>query len=280
MNDCLEVKPLLEDEKLPAEKLQVNKQDVARSFSLAASTYDEVAALQRSVAENLLTRIPDQTFENIIDLGCGTGVVSTQLAQRFTTSTVFGLDIAEGMLEYARRQFSQPALQWCCADAESLPLQDNSVDLVFSSLAVQWCADFQQLCNEVMRVLKPGGYCVLATLGPNTLHELRSAWQQVDGYVHVNRFIDSEAVTAAALKAGFDCEFWQQELVMRYRELRQLTAELKALGAHNVNRGRPKGLTGRQRIEKLKAGYETFRCGDGFLPASYDVYYLRLEKPA
>ena len=280
MNDCVEVKPLCEDKKFTVEKvLRVNKEDVARSFSLAASTYDQVAALQRSVSEHLLTKIPQRSFGNIIDLGCGTGVVSAQLTQRFPASSVFGLDIAEGMLEYARTRFSSSALHWCCADAESLPLQDNSVELIFSSLAVQWCADFQQLCNEVIRVLKPGGSCVLATLGPKTLYELRSAWQQVDGYVHVNRFIDSKAVMDAAQSAGFECEFWQQDIIMRYPELRQLTAELKALGAHNVNRGRPKGLTGRQRIEKLKAGYEVFRDADGTLPASYDVYYLRLGKP-
>lgn len=260
--------------------LTVNKADVARSFSEAASTYDQVAALQRQVADSLLARIPVQSFPNIVDLGCGTGVVVSQLAERTGTETVFGLDIAEGMLNFARQHFPQSNLQWCGADAESLPLQNESVDLVFSSLAVQWCADFQQVCNEIMRVLKPGGYCLLATLGPNTLRELRSAWQQVDGYVHVNRFIDAEQVTEAAQTAGFECECWQEDVVMRYQELRQLTAELKALGAHNVNSGRPKGLTGRQRIEKLKAGYETFRDAQGWLPASYDVYYLRLEKPA
>jgi len=258
----------------------VNKEDVARSFSQAAATYDQVAALQRQVAESLLNRIPDRAFTNIVDLGCGTGVVAAQLAQRAGTERVFGLDIAEGMLEFSRQQYPQPSLQWCGADAENLPLQNDSVDLVFSSLAVQWCADFQQVCNEILRVLKPGGYCLLATLGPETLHELRSAWQQVDGYVHVNRFIGVERVTKAAMKAGFNCECWQEKVVMRYQELRQLTAELKALGAHNVNSGRPKGLTGRQRIEKLKAGYEIFRDADGWLPASYDVYYLCLEKPA
>jgi len=260
--------------------LTVNKADVARSFSEAASTYDQVAALQRQVADSLLARIPDLSFPSIVDLGCGTGVVASQLAERDATEAVFGLDIAEGMLNFARQHFPQSNLQWCGADAENLPLQNESVELVFSSLAVQWCADFQQVCNEIMRVLKPGGYCLLATLGPNTLRELRSAWQQVDGYVHVNRFIDAEQVTQAALIAGFDCECWQEDVVMRYQQLRQLTAELKALGAHNVNSGRPKGLTGRQRIEKLKAGYETFRDTDGWLPASYDVYYLRLEKPA
>jgi len=260
-------------------QLSVNKEDVARSFSQAAATYDQVAALQRQVAEALLNRIPDRPFSSTVDLGCGTGVVAAQLAQRTGTERVFGLDIAEGMLEFARQQYPQTSLQWCGADAENLPLKNESVDLVFSSLAVQWCADFQQVCNEIFRVLKPGGSCLLATLGPETLHELRSAWQQVDGYVHVNRFIDAERITESALTAGFDCECWRDEIVMRYQELRQLTAELKALGAHNVNSGRPKGLTGRQRVEKLKAGYETFRDCEGWLPASYEVYYLRLEKP-
>lgn len=260
------------------ESLQVNKQDVARSFSQAASTYDQVAALQRQVAEALLKRIPERTFNYVVDLGCGTGVVSALLAQRSGTEQVFGLDIAQGMLAYARQQHPQPELSWCGADAENLPLKNNSVDLLFSSLAVQWCDDFQRVCDEAYRVLKPGGYCLLATLGPNTLHELRSAWQQVDGYVHVNRFIDAQTALQAARQAGFACQSWQETIVMRYQLLRQLTAELKALGAHNVNAGRPKGLTGRQRVEKLKAGYEQFRDADGWLPASYEVYYLRLEK--
>jgi malonyl-CoA O-methyltransferase len=299
MNNCIEVEPLLVKETLlsevqlistppttvaqtntpDAQRRQVNKQDVARSFSQAAQTYDQVAILQRNVADHLLTKIPQQAFASIVDLGCGTGAVSAQLAQQFQSSRVVGVDIAEGMLDYARSQFADTSLQWCCADIENLPLQNESVDLVFSSLAVQWCADFQQLCDEVMRVLKPGGYCLLATLGPSTLHELRYAWQQVDGYVHVNGFLDSQTVSSAALAAGLSCQFWQQTLVMRYAQLRQLTAELKALGAHNVNDGRRKGLTGRHRLEKLTAGYEHFRDADGLLPASYDVYYLRLKKP-
>ena len=260
--------------------LAVNKQDVARSFSQAAATYDQVADLQRRVAETLLAKIPDKPFSQIADLGCGTGLFTAHLAKRFEDSSVFGLDIAEGMLDFARNKFVSPQLEWCCADAEHLPLQDECLDLVFSSLAVQWCSDFQQVCSELKRVLKPGGSCVLATLGPDTLHELRSAWQQVDGYVHVNRFLDKQKVMQAAQQTGLQCQLGCENIVMTYAQMRELTSELKALGAHNVNSGRPKGLTGRQRVEKLKAGYETFRNSDGLLPATYEVYYLLLEKPA
>lgn len=260
--------------------LTVNKQAVARSFSQAAATYDQVADLQRRVAETLLAKIPDTPFSQIADLGCGTGVFASHLAKRFEGSCVFGLDIAEGMLDFARNKFVSPQLEWCCVDAEQLPLRDESLDLVFSSLVVQWCSDFQQVCNELKRVLKPGCVGVLATLGPDTLHELRSAWQQVDGYVHVNRFLNAQRVTFAAQQSGLQCQLWREDVVMTYSQLHQLTSELKALGAHNVNSGRPKGLTGRQRVEKLKAGYESFRNSDGMLPATYEVYYLLLEKPA
>lgn len=260
--------------------LAVNKQDVARSFSQAAATYDQVADLQRRVAETLLAKIPEKSFSQIADLGCGTGVFTSHLANQFEGSSVYGLDIAEGMLNFARNKFVSPQLKWCCADAEQLPMRSECMDLVFSSLAVQWCSDFQQVCSELKRVLKPGGSCVLATLGPDTLHELRSAWQQVDGYVHVNRFLDAQRVTFAAEESGLKCRLWREEIVMTYTQLRQLTSELKALGAHNVNSGRPKGLTGRQRVEKLKAGYERFRNQEGLLPATYEVYYLLLEKPA
>ncbi|MEZ5525884.1 MAG: malonyl-ACP O-methyltransferase BioC [Pseudomonadales bacterium] len=261
-----------------ASPLTVNKADVARSFSLAAATYDQVADLQRRVAETLYAKIPERPFRQIADLGCGTGHFAARLAQRFQGGQVFGLDIAQGMLEFSRNRFSSPQLGWCCADAESLPFKANTFDLIFSSLAVQWCGNFPQVCRELMRVLQPGGVCVMATLGPETLRELRSAWQQVDGYVHVNRFLDAERVKQAALGEGLACRIGREDIVMAYSELRQLTNELKALGAHNLNNGRPKGLTGRQRIEKLKAGYETFRSAEGILPATYEVYYLVLEK--
>jgi malonyl-CoA O-methyltransferase len=62
-----------------------------------------------------------------------------------------------------------------------MPLADNSVAHIFSSLALQWCENIPALMFEIERVLQPGGTAVIATLGPDTLRELRSAWAKVDG---------------------------------------------------------------------------------------------------
>ncbi len=73
-------------------------------------------------------------------------------------------------------------------DAERLPVHDASCGLIFSSLAVQWCADFAAVLSEAHRVLQPGGVLAFASLCVGTLDELRESWRAVDGLVHVNRF--------------------------------------------------------------------------------------------
>src|SRR5690606_642862 len=228
---------------------------------------------QREVGTELLQLLPESfSPKKVLDVGCGTGFFSQKLYDCLPQSEIFALDIAEGMVKFACLERDQNIL-WVCGDAENLPLQTASVDLVFTSLAIQWCNDLPQLFSEFYRILKPEGRLLFSTLGPATLHELKSAWQSVDAYVHVNRFQSDIAVKAALSDAGFTIDHWQvEERVLHYEKLVDLTRELKALGAHNINRGQSNGLTGRQKTAALKQAYEKFRC-DGLLPASYEVYY-------
>jgi malonyl-CoA O-methyltransferase len=248
---------------------QLQKQRVAASFSRAAASYDAVADLQRAVGDSLLSRIPAGPHATVVDLGCGTGYFQRPLAAMTHCETLLGVDIAQGMLQYARQHHAAAVSCWLAGDAEQLPLADNCVDLIFSSLAIQWCENLPALFSEVARVLRPGGRFVFATLGPNTLNELRQAWQQVDSHVHVNRFLPRSAL----LQAAPNLVLSEQVITLQYQKLNELTRELKGLGAHNVNAGRPTGLTGKQRIIGLKQAYEAFRNGEGQLPATYQVWF-------
>jgi malonyl-CoA O-methyltransferase len=164
-------------------------------------------------------------------------------------------------------------------DAERLPLRDESVGLIFSSLAVQWCSDFAAVLSEAKRVLQPGGTFAFASLCVGTLYELRDSWQAVDGMVHVNRFRERSDYQQLCAESGLTVRSLEvSPHVLHYPDVRSLTHELKALGAHNINPGRPGGLTGRARIQALIAAYENFRQLDG-LPATYQVVYAVLDKP-
>ncbi|UAW97843.1 malonyl-ACP O-methyltransferase BioC [Halopseudomonas nanhaiensis] len=254
----------------------LDKRRIASSFGRAAATYDQAAAFQRTVGTSLLQRLPDR-FEpaDIVDLGCGTGYFSRLLEERFEKA-VYGLDLAEGMLRYAGQQSSHG--RWIAADAEHLPLREASQGLIFSSLALQWCSNLQQALTQAWGALRPGGYLAFNTLLNASLHELRDAWTTVDGFVHVNRFMPLDTLQAHLCQAGF--AFWHCEVerhVLRYEQLSDLMRELKAIGAHNVNPGRPGGLTGRARLRALTEAYETFRTAQG-LPATYDVAQVIMRK--
>jgi malonyl-CoA O-methyltransferase len=100
----------------------------------------------------------------------------------------------------------------------------------------------------------------------------------VDDHVHVNRFAPLDEVRQAALGAGFQIQEWLVETEVRhYAQLSDLTRELKALGAHNLNRGRNNALTGRKQIATLKSAYESQRQPQG-LPASWEILYGVLHK--
>ncbi len=255
----------------------IDKRQVAESFGRAAASYDQAAAFQRQVGEDLLARLPDwRGFADIVDLGCGTGYFTRALGARFE-QPVRGLDIAEGMLRFARAQDGGRG-DWVVADAEALPLADASQDLVFSSLALQWCPELDRALAEARRVLRPGGCMAFSTLLEGSLEELRESWRRVDGFVHVNRFTSLADLQMHLADAGFarwDCRV--DTHVLRYGQLSELTRELKSLGAHNLNAGRPGGLTGRARLRALTEAYETFRQPGG-LPATYQVAQVLLFK--
>jgi malonyl-CoA O-methyltransferase len=255
-----------------------DKRQVAASFSRAAASYDSVAGLQRDVGQTLLAQLPaPAAMQRWVDLGSGTGHFSRALAARYPQAEGVAVDIAEGMLRHARLQGG--AQQHVVGDAERLPLANNCCDLLFSSLALQWCSDFAGVLQEARRVLRPGGVLAFASLCDGTLGELRASWAAVDGGVHVNRFRRLEQYQQLCAASPLHVlTLHAQPHVLHYAQVRDLTHELKALGAHNLNPGRSDGLTGRQRIERLIEAYESFRQPAG-LPATYQAVYGVLRKP-
>jgi len=259
-----------------ADLFQLDRAAMRKAFGQAAESYDAAAVLQREVASRMLERLDYimATPKRILDLGAGTGEHTAQLARRYKGAQVIGLDIAEPMLKQMRRRSSWlKPLRPVCADIQALPFSDNSIDLIFSSLAMQWCSSLDEAFGEFKRVLRPGGFVLFSTFGPDTLKELRSSWSEVDNHVHVNQFIDMHDIGDAMLRAQLSQPVMDVEnITMTYPDVIELMRELKDIGAHNVADDRIRGLTGRARMQALQTAYEKWRQ-DGVLPASYEVVY-------
>lgn len=283
------------------------KQQVASQFSRASQSYDQAARIQQFSALELAKQLTpftqlsftqrsfaqppqEHNLSHWLDLGCGTGfAVPTLIEQGIHHIT--GADLAHGMSVTSHQKLAHLPFHAVTADAENLPFASECFDGIYSNLMVQWSEQVQQLFNEASRVLKPGGLFAFATLGPRTMHELKSAWQQVDPFVHVNRFSSKDQVISDCEQL-FDIEsIQQQEVIQQHKNLSSLLKELKAIGATNVNPGRRQGLGGRERLRKLDDAYrnvcqsslkksapEGLAASHSSLPLTYDLIWVIARK--
>lgn len=252
-------------------------------FADAARRYDEIAVLQHEVESRLLESALDlqPAPQRIADVGCGPGRALALLRRRYRQALAVGVDLALPMLRLARRAGGVwRDLPVLCADAAALPLPDSSIDLLFSSLCLQWIDDVPAALDEFRRVLRPGGRLLLATFGPDTLVELRAAWAAAGRHAQVSDFPGIAELGDLVMAQGFRNPVLDRDVfTLSYTRLDDLVAELRAIGANNARSDRPRGLTGRRAWQAMRAHYESLRDGEDRLPATYEVIYVQAHAP-
>lgn len=257
---------------------------VARAFRKAATTYAAGDFLHAEVRSRLLERLDfvrlDPTV--VLDLGAGPPAATAEVARRFPGATVVAADLVSEMLGATPQQWAR-----VCADAARLPVGDQSVDVVVAAMLLHWCPDVPAVIAEARRVLRHPGLFLFATLGPDTLRELRRAWPAGDRHDHTLAFTDMHNLGDELVRAGFAEPVVDAEtLTITYRDIARLFDDLRAVGATNVACGRRPTLTGRRRWAGMTAAYEKERTSAGTLPASIEVIYgqawageLRSDRP-
>lgn len=279
----------------------LNRLHLKQHFSHAAPSYDDAAILQKTVAERIDERLEltKTEIKRIADIGAGTGLLTEKLMQRYPDAELFAVDLSEAMLQQARKRLLKPRLPGLNAvnhillqnrttrslfnklgatlvnaDAFSLPFADHSLDMLTSNLMLQWCDDLDAVFREFRRVLRPEGLLMFTTFGPDTLKELRQAWQSVDvNYDHVNFFIDMHDIGDALIRAGFGQPVMDVEhFTLTYQKPMGVLKDLKAIGATNAYQNRNHGLMGKEKFFKMLSAYETFRK-EGVVPATYEVIH-------
>lgn len=224
--------------------------------------------------------------KRILDVGCGEGHGSKQLAERYPRAQVLGLDLAYPMLRAARgrnawlrRVLGRARVDYLCADFLATPLPAGCVDLVWSNLALHYAGDPQPVLRDMRRVLKVGGLLMFSCYGPDTLKELKSAFAVRDAVPHVHEFIDMHDLGDMLSVCGFDAPVMDMEVItLTYADVDALLADLRRSGQTNALAGRRRGLTGKGVFDHMRAAYEALRT-EGRLRASFEVVYGHAWKP-
>lgn len=267
----------------------LDKKYLRHAFERAASSYDQAAVLQREIGNRMLSRLEYIKYQPnvILDAGSGTGYGSRQLAKRYPKSRLIAVDIAWAMLSHARPNTTwwqrllplRQRADYVCADIEQLPIKNESVDMIWSNLALQWCNNLEHTFAGMHRILRTDGLLMFSIFGPDTLKELRQSFAQVDAFNHVNRFIDMHDIGDLLVHNGFSTPVMDMEYItLTYPDAVSVMRDLKAIGAHTVTQGRHQGLMGKNKWRKAIGEYEKLRR-DGKLPATFEVVYGHAWKP-
>ncbi len=250
-----------------------DKQDIAARFSAAAAQYDAVAGIQHVIADYALSRLPDIQRNCALDIGCGTGRNTAKLVAKGALAS--GMDLAPGMLKQAKSV--HPTITFLQGDAEQLPCKSGCVDVVFSSMALQWCDDPMQVLKEIYRILQPGGHAELAIMVDGSFPELRRAAQTVGIHLVLNKLATAERWLAAV------CEHsWGQinHDVASYRDsydnIGSLLKSINGVGAGSrTDNAARKPLT----RNKLRLLSDALReTSADALTNTYQILHISLEK--
>lgn len=249
------------------------KDDIARRFSVAASQYDRVANIQAEIASATLARVSSVTVAKALDIGCGTGRHTYQLSRLGGETT--GLDLAAGMVSQARQNY--PGLHFIQGDAEQLPWQAETFDLIVSTMALQWCRRPQAPLAEVHRVLNGGGRAELAIMVDGSFAELREASRQTGVKLHINNLFTASDWLTAVSQSGLICKAHDLTgYTDQFAGLLELLRSIKDVGAGSGNlSSHRQGLT-RRHLKQLESVMP--RSGQGLLTNTYSVLHLTLEK--
>ena len=151
------------------------KDSILRRFDAAADTYDQVAGTQRRIAEGLARRVlalPTAAHPEVLEIGCGTGALTTYLGPRLPDCHWLATDISPRMVAACARRTGTWATL-AVMDGEDPALAGPRFDLIVSSLAVQWFTDLPAGLRRLHGLLKPGGVLAATTLGAGTFAEWR-----------------------------------------------------------------------------------------------------------
>lgn len=240
------------------DKPTLNLRDVRRRADNAAAVFDSADFVHAVTRKGLFERLRPLVMEptRILDLGSATGGAGEQFRKRFRSAHVVSLDVSRNMLRQAQRKrgwLSRARTSFVQADASRLPFQDQSIDLIFSNLLLPFIDRPEQVCEEAARVLQKGGVFAFATLGPDSLLEIRRAWRQIDSGVHVSQFPDMHDIGDALVRAGLsDPVLDVDRLAVEYEDPARLFTDLSHVGARNTLEQRSRSLLGRRRFARLQ----------------------------
>lgn len=258
------------------------KQAIACRFGEAAAQYDSHAIIQREIADYALSLVASlspsrKTWSQAIDIGCATGAYTLRLLEY--AREVTGLDLSEGMINYAKNHHAGNRLNWIVSDAEALPIRNDGVDLLYSSMALQWLTSPANVARECFRVLSSQGKGTIAVVVDGSLRELNDSWKSIAQTSPVNQFMPASQWQSAFHDVGFSVTLQQKAFTSWHSNIFEVLHSIKDIGAGVVVNSQNHGRLNKRKLTIFNTSYQNHFAIEGRLPLTWQIAFLSFCKP-
>ena len=215
------------------------KQRISDAFGAAADHYDDHAAPQRAAAAllaDLAQRQRPDGVRRILEVGCGTGLLTRHIQTRWPTAELVVTDLSPDMLAHTAKG-GFVAGTFLTMDGEAPPFEGPWFDLILSNLAFQWFDDLAEGIARLAGLLRPGGSLIFSTMGEGSF----ARWRQAHAACGLTPGVPAYPSLAdlRALLDRYDDAFaFDEDYALSCRGAKGLIAHLKGIGAVVPSEGR------------------------------------------
>ncbi|MCQ9207163.1 MAG: malonyl-ACP O-methyltransferase BioC [Omnitrophica bacterium] len=254
----------------------VKKTVIKNNFSRNAESYDKYSSVQRNSARKLISILPVGEFKKILDIGCGTGLYTGFLRERFRSSNIKALDISREMIEIAKDKLRESSIEFVVGDAEKAKFSEN-YDLITSNASFQWFDDLGKVLRLYKKLLNEKGIMLFSIFGPRTFYELNESLRTLFGKdiaTSSSGFIEKPEIKNILERHFANVSVDEEIYEEKHNSVKELLQKIKYSGIRGYGTGR-KGFWTSQIIGKLDCIYkERFPSRT----ATYQVFFCRGEK--
>ncbi|MCD4812075.1 malonyl-ACP O-methyltransferase BioC [bacterium] len=251
--------------------LVMNKNHIRRCFQKSQAAYDTHAIMQTRMADTLLNdlrHLPHNHFENILEIGCGTGLLTKRLAAQFRSRRYFANDLIAGSLNPGTR-FNATRQHFLAGDIETMPALPDNLDLVVSNAAFQWLKNIQALLEKLALLIRPGGWLAFSTFGPENLKELAALTRLSLDYPALKEIKKMTAPWFNALAVS------EEHHSLHFPDALSMLRHLRATGVNSLS----KQIWSKSQLNKLLSQYALrFGSEKGVCLTYHPMYFILQRK--
>ncbi len=258
--------------------MEIEKKLVAKNFSRGANTYNEYAKVQSHIAQQLAEKLTKSTEKlNILEIGCGTGIFSKYILEKYPNSNFLFVDIADKMLDYFRKEhIINENTKLLCCDAETYDFK-RKFDKIYSNAVFQWYHNLDNALQNYSKLLNKNGEILFTIYGEKTYQELRTIIVDI---FNDNKYIQN-FVSAAKLKNIMhryyqNVEIEEKMVIQSFSSLKEYFLYVKYTGSNSASKD--KNILSPAKYKKIEKQYNERYSDEKGLKVSNHILYVKATK--